>query len=79
MKLLATSCINSLYGRGFNNSTLSSIFTLSNSVDKMIELSMGSSTLRKESLREGIVVREILNSHISFKVINPEFLLKHKL
>ena len=54
-------------------------FTLSDSVDKMIELSIGNSALRKESLREGIVLREKLNSHISFKVINPEFLLKHKL
>jgi len=45
----------------------------------MIELSIGNSALRKESLREGIVLREKLNSHISFKVINPEFLLKHKL
>jgi hypothetical protein len=45
----------------------------------MVELSDGYSKINNETLREGIVVREKENSHNSFKVINPEFLLKYKL
>ena len=54
-------------------------FTLShfNSVDKLVELSKGKSELAPVT-REGIVARELTGS-ISFKVINPDFLLEHKL
>jgi RNA ligase (TIGR02306 family) len=55
-----------------------------NSVDFYVELSKGNSLLRKESKREGIVIRCPNNTEVyklgrlSFKSINPEFLLKQE-
>lgn len=45
-------------------------------VQALVKLSTAKSQLADTS-REGIVVRLIENPNISFKVINPEFLLKH--
>jgi ATP-dependent RNA circularization protein (DNA/RNA ligase family) len=52
-------------------------------VDKLVELSKGFSTLNSQILREGIVFKtfdEIQDSkfgRLGFKVINPDFLLKY--
>ena len=46
----------------------------------MVEYSKGCSILNNKTMREGIVVRSIeKDKFISFKVINPEFLLKNEL
>ena len=49
---------------------------LPDSVDEMVELSKGMSIINPQIKREGIVVRSINGKSLSFKVINPEFLLK---
>jgi ATP-dependent RNA circularization protein (DNA/RNA ligase family) len=55
-------------------------FKLFNSVPEMVEYSKGCSILNNKTMREGIVVRSIeKDKFISFKVINPEFLLKNEL
>jgi tRNA-binding EMAP/Myf-like protein len=46
-------------------------------VEDMIKLSDGRSVL-SPTLREGIVVRSIENDRISFKAINPKYLLKYE-
>lgn len=47
-------------------------------VDEIIEFSKGYSVLNNKVLREGIVFRKIgINAKVSFKAINPEFLLKY--
>lgn len=43
----------------------------------MVEYSKGKSLINPDILREGIVVRNY-EKNISFKVINPEFLLKYE-
>ena len=48
--------------------------TLPTTIDELVQYSKGKSKLR-DVLREGIVVRK---GNISFKVINPDFLLKHE-
>ena len=52
-------------------------FTLPNTVKEMVEHSKGRSTVLSTQKREGIVVRD-KNYQVSFKVINPEFLLEEK-
>lgn len=58
--------------------------TLNNNIDELIELSKGQSQLNPNTKREGIVIRPLnettdrLTGRLSFKAINPEFLLKHK-
>ena len=51
-------------------------FELLPSVPEMVEYAKGNSEINKNIKREGIVVRNYEND-ISFKVINPEFLLKY--
>lgn len=46
------------------------------SMEDMIALSKGQSTLNNKTLKEGIVCRALLGDK-SFKVINPEFLIKY--
>jgi RNA ligase (TIGR02306 family) len=54
-----------------------------NTIDKAVEYSYGKSALNKDTLREGIVIRSHLQlkdprlGRLSFKVINPKFLLKY--
>lgn len=48
---------------------------LGHTVDELIEMSKGSSTLNLMQVREGIVVRPVYDDRFSFKCINPEFLL----
>lgn len=52
-------------------------FTLPNTVEEFVNYSLGKSVLA-DVLREGLVIRNY-NEGISFKVINPEYLLKSKL
>ena len=51
-------------------------FKLKDTVDEMVDISKGKSTLFNV-LREGIVIRCINDHKKSFKTINPEFLLKY--
>lgn len=51
--------------------------TLPQTIAEMVEYSKGNSVVRKEQKREGVVVRNVENN-ISFKVINPDFLLAEK-
>lgn len=59
-------------------------FILNKNISELVELSKGYSVLNKDTRREGIVIRslkEISNveeiGRFSFKVINPDFLLKY--
>ena len=56
---------------------LDDCYILPDSVDEIVNLSIGKSKLNGATHREGIVLRKIDNSHISFKAINPNFLLKY--
>lgn len=47
---------------------------LPDSIAELVEYSKGKSTVRKEQKREGVVMRNV-EKNISFKVINPDFLL----
>lgn len=54
-------------------------------VDSLVDLSKGKSVLVKDGLREGIVIRDVNRSWwdigcglLSFKVVNPEFLVKNE-
>lgn len=51
--------------------------TLPDTIAELVEYSKGRSVVRKEQKREGVVVRNTQNN-ISFKVINPDFLLAEK-
>ena len=50
---------------------------LPETIAELVEYSKGYSTVRKQQKREGVVMRN-MNSNISFKVINPDFLLAEK-
>ena len=68
-------------------------FTLGDSIDYLVELSKGQSILpgrTKETPREGIVIRPLeyieepgddrfVGGRLSFKAINPDFMIKYKL
>ena len=63
---------------------LNDSFILPNTVDELVEFSKGKSTLNAETHREGIVMRPLINEYdndlqgrLSFKCINPDFLLKY--
>ena len=57
---------------------------LNHSVDELVQLSIGTSALNPKAQREGIVLRpateefdQDVGGRLSFKVINPQFLLKY--
>ena len=50
---------------------------LPETIAELVEYSKGKSVVRKEQKREGVVMRNVQNN-ISFKVINPDFLLAEK-
>lgn len=50
---------------------------LPETIAELVEYSKGYSTVRKQQKREGVVMRNV-KSNISFKVINPDFLLAEK-
>jgi RNA ligase (TIGR02306 family) len=59
-------------------------FTLNHSVDELVVLSEGTSLLNPKAQREGIIFRTIVEEYdediggrLSFKAINPKFLLKY--
>lgn len=66
-------------------------FALVNSIDELVEMSIGKSVVNPKVQREGIVLRPVVetcdiaaghalgsNGRVSFKVINPQFLLKYE-
>jgi hypothetical protein len=69
---------------------LSTDYQLSNSISDLVELSKGNSVLNKNTLREGIVIRPnneiedkelsqyLVRNRISFKSVNPDFLIKYE-
>jgi RNA ligase (TIGR02306 family) len=58
-------------------------FTLVDDIDYLVELSKGSSVLNAQTRREGIVIRPLVEiddprfGRVSFKSINPDFLIKY--
>lgn len=64
-------------------------YILTNDIPSLVELSKGYSVLNKKTLREGIVIRpyneiydtdfrdKLVANRVSFKSVNPEFLLKY--
>jgi RNA ligase (TIGR02306 family) len=61
-------------------------FTLINDIEKLVQMSIGNSLINTEGLREGIVIRPLKeikdydvseDGRISFKAVNPEYLLKY--
>lgn len=68
-------------------------FQLTDDIDKIVEMSIGMSVLKergKDTQREGIVIRPVINiegiydkrfvgGRLSFKAINPKFLVKYNL
>jgi len=58
-------------------------FVLDHTVEQLVNYSMGTSVYNNKTLREGIVIRPLVESEerylgrFSFKVINPEFLVKY--
>jgi len=55
-------------------------FTLPETVGELLEYSKGKSVLNKDTTREGVVIRLVKDGKklVSFKVKNPDFLIKHK-
>lgn len=59
------------------------IFELTDDIDALVEMSKGMSKLNPQVRREGIVIRPLFEindvkmGRVSFKVINPDFLLKY--
>lgn len=51
--------------------------TLPDTIAELVEYSKGYSVVRNGQKREGVVMRNV-KSNISFKVINPDFLLAEK-
>jgi hypothetical protein len=70
---------------------LTTDFNLNHSIPELVELSKGNSILHKDILREGVVIRplqehedydlhcQLVKNRVSFKVVNPDFLLKYDL
>lgn len=64
-------------------------YVLGNNIDELVTLSIDKSVLNKDTQREGIVIRPLVETidpdnngylhadRVSFKAINPEFLIKH--
>ncbi len=62
---------------GFKTVPILETFVLQHSVNDLVQLSKNQSVLNKQTKREGIVVRTATGNRCSFKVINPDFLLKY--
>jgi hypothetical protein len=63
-------------------------YVLADKIEDLVSLSVGKSVLNQKAQREGIVIRplqeiydydfkSLVSGRLSFKVINPEFLLKY--
>jgi hypothetical protein len=63
---------------------LSQAYILPKTIDELVVTATGKSQLNDEAMREGIVLRPLTEmqdedlGRLSFKVINPEYLLKHE-
>lgn len=53
------------------------IIQLPSNIEELVKMSVGMSSLKNDTMREGLVFRSLRNNEISFKVINPDFLLKN--
>jgi hypothetical protein len=53
-------------------------YSKDSNITELVEMSKGNSLLNPDTIREGIVIRNIIQRE-SFKVINPDFLLKYDL
>ncbi|MBW8050304.1 MAG: RNA ligase (ATP) [Cytophagales bacterium] len=58
-------------------------FVLFVDINKLVEISIGNSLINPETMREGIVIRPLeekydKNGRVSFKVVNPKYLLKYE-
>lgn len=58
-------------------------FKLIDDIEALIELSKGTSVLNKNIKKEGIVIKSYeeindMGERVSFKAINPDFLIKYK-
>ncbi|MFH1319511.1 MAG: RNA ligase (ATP) [Bacteroidota bacterium] len=57
-------------------------FELTNDINELVNISIGRSLINPDAWREGIVIRplhEIFdNGRVSFKAVNPKYLLKHE-
>jgi len=62
---------------GFDMVPVVDEFVLDHTVDDLVQMSKGKSILCPKSKREGLIIRTIDGERVSFKVINPEFLLKY--
>lgn len=70
--------------------TLSTSFLLDDNIDNLVKISIDKSKINPDVMREGIVIRPLIelmdmqmatgfgNGRISFKVINPEYLLENE-
>jgi RNA ligase (TIGR02306 family) len=75
-----------VYGLGLTPvPVVSEDYVLPKTVEELVEFSKGKSLLNKDTHREGIVLRplveeysEELRGRLSFKCVNPEFLLKYE-
>lgn len=56
---------------------ISTEFKLPNTINELLEMAKGKSEINKDTIREGIVLRNY-EKNISFKCINPDFLLKYQ-
>jgi len=57
-------------------------YILENDIDKIVEMSIGKSLINPQGWREGIVIRSqkeqfVKGERLSFKAVNPKFLLKY--
>ncbi len=67
-----------------------SYYELEDNIETLVELSIDKSMINPEYMREGIVIRPLIeimdmqmasgfgNGRVSFKVVNPEYLLKYE-
>jgi RNA ligase (TIGR02306 family) len=63
-------------------------FILIDNIDELVKLSIGNSKINSQGMREGIVIRPLKeiydctvmednNGRVSFKIVNPEYLIKY--
>jgi RNA ligase (TIGR02306 family) len=68
--------INTIEFLGFSTVPILELVEIQKDIPTLVKLATRNSLLNPDTLAEGIVIRT-LKDHFSFKVINPEFLIKH--
>ena len=64
--------------RAFDPKSLGNLPEVKDVVQAIVQMSIGASVLNPKIPREGLVFRLVENPNVSFKIINPEFLLKYE-